>query len=338
MKNPIIPKTVKFLVLFVFLLPGIWNRIQVFAQQPPVTNFTPPPATLNRFQQGIVPQLIGLEYNPDQIAALLDRYGFQFGEGIPVPNNDSIGRITFQSQTAGIQGNPDEPITVHFAVEIPMYEIPDFRRMFYEDAIQQIERGSFSVGDVVGIPSDLPQGIIVRQTPPPFTVHEIGTPINLFYSQGTVPSLLRLTVEQAEQKVQPLEWRLQIIEKAIRTETAGIIVDQQPRAGEPIPRNRIINVTVSVSEPQANNGNGDFPLWILWTGSLLAAIGLGGFLGKKIGNKRKKTGGKNELKLNLNPVLDAGKQQIESSENSLIESYLQIKFINDFGEQTIKNN
>jgi hypothetical protein len=80
----------------------------------------------------------------------------------------------------------------------------------------------------------------------------------------------------------------------------------------------------------------DVPPWLLWGGGVIIAGLAGGFIGRKINVKKKKPLAKDKDLIELKPVLDGGKQTLESDSKSLIQNKLHFKYISDTGTQTIK--
>ena len=65
-------------------------------QQEPILR-RPIPEILMQIQLVTVPLLVGRNYNPDEISALLNKAGLQLGNAVPVENNEKIGIVISQS-------------------------------------------------------------------------------------------------------------------------------------------------------------------------------------------------------------------------------------------------
>ena len=324
--------------------------------QPLRPNLTQNPDVFSLTQQTTVPQLKGMRWDRDNIATFLDRYGLQLGEAVPMPNNDSIDLVTAQSVPAGGPINQDVPIDIIFATEIPVYEIPDFKGMHFEEAQNRIEEGPFSNGDARRVNSDEPEGIVVRQQPEAGTRHEIDTRINLFYSGGIqqsnvrVPPLIGETVEYARERLSQVDLIVGRRFPQVSEKREGTIIDQNPKEGEEVPRGTPVDITIAVQNqnrnnvPPLNNNNQDkhengIPLWIYWAGGILAAGLIGGFIRRAIKSRnRKKPIGEKDVSVELKPVWDTGKQIISTDEKNVTLNWVHLKYISDSGTQTLKTN
>jgi beta-lactam-binding protein with PASTA domain len=378
------------------------------------------PAEMLELQLVTVPQLMGRNFDLNQITAILERSELRLGTVIPVGNNDSIGVITGQSPGIRQQVRTQTPVNITYGIPITSVtpsqpqtvRVPQYVGLTLERAVGRMPNDRLVPGIISEINSDNPPGIVVTQFPDAGTPVDPGTEISLEVSIGPteefpvlVPNLIGLTLQQAAEILRGVELFVGTIAEQISDEREGIIISQSPNPGTDILMGSPVDISYSVravdvaderelilvpdvkqfprdeaireikasrlnyiieyvkksgqlngivvdQEPQSGTlvppgadviifvqDNSSVPPWIYWGGGVLAAGLLGGFIGRKINSgKKKKIVGRKELKLDLKPVLDVGKQSISENENQLFKSILHLRYISDSGIQTLKTD
>ena len=378
------------------------------------------PAEMLELQLVTVPQLMGRNFDLNQITAILERSELRLGTVIPVGNNDSIGIITGQSPGIRQQVRTQTPVNITYGIPITSVtpsqpqtvRVPQYVGLTLERAVGRMPNDRLVPGIISEINSDNPPGIVVTQFPDAGTPVDPGTEISLEVSIGPteefpvlVPNLIGLTLQQAAEILRGAELFVGTIAEQISDDREGIIISQSPLPGTDILMGSPVDISYSVravdvaderelilvpdvkqfsrdeaireikasrlnyiieyvkksgqlngivvdQEPQSGTlvppgadviifvqDNSSVPPWIYWGGGVLAAGLLGGFIGRKINpGKKKKIAGRKELKLDLKPVLDVGKQSISENENQLFKSILHLRYISDSGIQTLKTD
>lgn len=117
-----------------------------------------------------------------------------------------------------------------------------------------------TVGDITEVcNNDYPSGYVIDQDPPAWTTVEIGNSVSLWVSTGpctiSVPNLIGLTTEEAESIIESAGIMIGNVTNQCNNEIeAGIIINQNPPAGEQIhPGN---NVDILVSSGPCIEGEG----------------------------------------------------------------------------------
>src|SRR3989339_1485205 len=86
-------------------------------QQEPILR-KPIPEILMQIQLVTVPLLVGRNYNPDEISALLNKAGLQLGNAVPVENNEKIGIIISQSPELRQRVRRGTPVDITYGIEV----------------------------------------------------------------------------------------------------------------------------------------------------------------------------------------------------------------------------
>jgi beta-lactam-binding protein with PASTA domain/predicted Ser/Thr protein kinase len=101
------------------------------------------------------------------------------------------------------------------------------------------------------VDSDQPQGTVVSTEPTPGT--QVGrnsdVTVNLSLGAKTVPNVVGLTQDQAEQKLKAAGFNPQASPDNSSTEPKGTVTGQTPSQGTPLPQGQSVFITVSQYEP-----------------------------------------------------------------------------------------
>ena len=120
-------------------------------------------------------------------------------------------------------------------------------------AAQRLERAGLRPS-VVYVPSTQPQGTVVAQSPQPGTRAGRGSAVQINVSRGpnpqadvAVPDVLGQDEATARQTLQRAGLRVEVIRRATADPNEeGLVVDQQPAAGQRAPRGSIVTIFVGV--------------------------------------------------------------------------------------------
>jgi len=170
------------------------------------------PENLIQIQLVPVPQLVGRNYNPDEISAMLNKARLQLGNAVPVENNEKIGIIISQSQQFRQRVRPQTPIDITYGIAVQQISpglpenviVPDYIGMHIDQVLGRLPNDRLIQGLTTEISSDQPLGAVVEQFPPPGSNVDQNTSVTFTISSGPqqistvdVPRLIGLTLEEA---------------------------------------------------------------------------------------------------------------------------------------------
>jgi eukaryotic-like serine/threonine-protein kinase len=125
--------------------------------------------------------------------------------------------------------------------------VPAVVRLPEEQARARLQQDGFSVG-IRRAPNDAPAGIVFAQTPGAGRMLEEGSVVEIRVSEGpataTVPSVVGLPAEQAVERLEEAELQARPIE-VFSEEPEGVVVSQNPAAGEEVRRDSAVRINVS---------------------------------------------------------------------------------------------
>jgi beta-lactam-binding protein with PASTA domain len=125
--------------------------------------------------------------------------------------------------------------------------VPAVVRLTEQDAVVLLNEEGFDAR-VQRLPSDSPRGIVFAQDPGAGRELEEGRVVAISVSTGPqavdVPNLVGLPVEQAEERLRSANLRARPV-GVFSEEPRGIVVAQDPRAGEPAAPETVVRINVS---------------------------------------------------------------------------------------------
>ncbi|MDX2428021.1 MAG: PASTA domain-containing protein [Xanthomonadales bacterium] len=196
----------------------------------------------------------GPEPAPDFVGRTLDEAGLIAGQRKIVLNvgasqrNPQIPRgIVVQQNPVAGQPMPQRRITVYPSAGYPL---PNFVKRSLEDARLDSRELAIRLEVESEEKIDVPEGIIFEQEPPAGTLLPFREPVRVKVSRGwPVPYFIGQLESDARKIAQEIGIRLNSTVQDSFEVPAGIIFYQQPPAGEPLPRDQTVNVTVSRGYP-----------------------------------------------------------------------------------------
>jgi beta-lactam-binding protein with PASTA domain len=323
--------------------PGIRQRVR--PQTPvnitygiPITAVTPSqPQTVR------VPEYVGLTL--ERAVGRMPNDRLVPGNISEINSDNPPGIVVNQFPDAGTPVDPGTVISLEVSIGPPQefpVRVPNLIGLTLQQAAEVLRGAELFVGTISERISDEREGIIISQSPNPGTEILKGSSVDISYSVRAadveeerelipVPDVRQFPRDEAirEIKASRLNYIIDYVNKS--GQQNGIVVDQIPQPETLIPPGA--DVTIFVQDKSG------VPPWIYWGGGVLVAGLMGGFIGRKINpGKKKKIVGRKELKLDLKPVLDVGKQSISENENQLFKNSLHFKCISDTGTQTLKTD
>ena len=153
-----------------------------------------------------VPSLLGKTY--EQAEAELADIGLQIAKGDEV-NSDEYEKdeICSQNPSEGSMVKEGKTVVVNISIGVGEGSVPNLKDKDYEEVEAYLEKFGFKLGVVEKDDSELPEGTVIGQTPAAGEVAPEGTKVNIVISngkgesEGTVPILTGLTVDEAKAKI-----------------------------------------------------------------------------------------------------------------------------------------
>ena len=177
----------------------------------------------------------------------------------------AAGAVLYQSPDAGVSVKKGRRISVDVSMGPRFYTVPDVRSVSLREAQLQLEHAQLRLSEVIFASSEsIPSGAVIKQVPQPGIELPRHSVVDLEISSGSagqpkrVPNLRGLSIEVVEDSLRKYEMRLGTIESSIDNAVPpGHVLDQDPRAGERVPRLSAINLVLSVvgSTPSATDTN-----------------------------------------------------------------------------------
>ena len=118
--------------------------------------------------------------------------------------------------------------------------VPSLSGLSESEAIFRIQAAGLSVGEVRYLRSDKKVGVVLSQSPSPYTTVEKGTKISFTVSAGaefflpTVPDLYGMSIEEATEALRGVGLALSRVNTTSSAAKSGTVIAQTPAAGTPI--------------------------------------------------------------------------------------------------------
>ncbi|MCR6486192.1 Stk1 family PASTA domain-containing Ser/Thr kinase [Amycolatopsis sp. OK19-0408] len=186
---------------------------------------------------------------------------------VEVSDPAQAGLVQQQTPTAGTEVNQGTSVKITVGKSKALKQVQDFTGKPYSQAKAALEGQGFTTKKVDQASDTVPKDSVITQQPNGGSV-AAGSVITLTVSTGPdqsqtqiqMPSLLRMTVDEAESKLRSMGWTGSIKQQSdkLSREPEGTITRQNPSAGSQIDKDQ--DVTVSVSEgglfPTTSTGSG----------------------------------------------------------------------------------
>ncbi len=229
-------------------------------QQEPILR-KPIPEILMQIQLVTVPLLVGRNYNPDEISALLNKAGLQLGNAVPVENNEKIGIIISQSPELRQRVRRGTPVDITYGIEVQAVSpgipenviVPDYVGMNIDQALGRLPNDRLSPGVFSEISSEQPRGTVLEQFPPPGSNVDPNTSVTLKFSSGLqqvisvdVPRLIGLSLQEAAEELKRNQLFAGLLKEEVSEKREGEVLDQSPSEGTAVAVGSAVNITYSV--------------------------------------------------------------------------------------------
>ena len=191
------------------------------------------------------PDFIGQSRTRAEQYARQNRIRLTFGSAVR-DSGTPAGVIVRQSPPPG-QPMSGRRVTVNPSAGYPL---PDYVGESYASARRDAVKLGFRIDRQTRDNLDYPPGIIIDQQPPPDTLLPLKIPVRVTVSTGwPLPDFVGRNERDAEAMAAKIRVRLNPSPGENPRVPAGVIAEQRPRAGDPVPENRIVDVLVSRGYP-----------------------------------------------------------------------------------------
>lgn len=219
------------------------------------------PDNLFQIQLVPVPLLVGRTYNPDQIAALLNKAGLKLGNAVPVENNEKIGIILSQSPELRQRVRPQTAVDITYGIEVKPIApgipenviVPNYIGMNIDEVLGRLPNDRLTLGSNSEVSSEQPVGTVVEQFPPPDSNVDPNTSVALKFSSGPqqvqtvdVPRLIGLTLQDAAEVLKNNQLYAGSLKQAVSDKSAGEVLEQSPPEGTSVSIGSSVDIIYSV--------------------------------------------------------------------------------------------
>ncbi|MDD2484553.1 MAG: PASTA domain-containing protein, partial [Eubacteriales bacterium] len=203
-----------------------------------------------------VPSIVGMTI--DEATATLEELGLELEVDKNVSSSEySEGEIVSQDPEEDMTVKAGKTITVNVSKGIPEGTIPNLIGKTKEDALFLLDSYGYEEGLISEEFSDMPEGVIIEQSPKGGTEASVGTDVSLVISLGeevvptTVPDLKGLTVAEAKKVLEREKLVLGTTDYAPSSKyEQNLIIDQSISAGSSTDSGTTINITLSTGEDE----------------------------------------------------------------------------------------
>lgn len=149
-------------------------------------------------------------------------------------------------------------------------KVPDVVGKQADVAKKLLEDSKLRVNIAETYDANMPAGKVVSQTPEAGATVKEKRLVTIYVSKGgeniEMPDLRGLTKASAEAKLKKLGLKLGTVDEAYADEDAGMVINQNPRAGSQIAKGQAVNITVSKGKKTKKTNVPDF------TGSMINSV------------------------------------------------------------------
>lgn len=207
------------------------------------------PSTPDAPETVAVPPLAGLTLQEAQDALLDEGLRPTFRE---VPSLDVVRGLVIETDPAeGEPVEPDSRVELIISAGPEEFPIPNVTDVDFETAQNLLITGGFQVGVITQTDDqDIPEGVVISQSPRPGTQAPPETPVDLVVSAGArfieVPSLLGVASTTAQEELTRLKFEdIQIEQEFDNDVLEGFVIRSDPEAGRLAERDQPITIFVS---------------------------------------------------------------------------------------------
>lgn len=177
------------------------------------------------------------------------------------------GQIVSQDPPADMVIKPGQTISVNVSKGIVDSPVPDVTNKSLKDAIFLLEAYGFDKGTVTPADSDLPENVVISQSPKGNKEAEAGTKVNLVISNGKsnkaveMPNLLGLTLDKAKAAITKNNLTVgKVGEESSEAYGKNKVMWQQYEAGQQLEKGTVVNFNISIGSESQGPKNVDLTI------------------------------------------------------------------------------
>jgi beta-lactam-binding protein with PASTA domain len=217
------------------------------------------PQRLLQLQLTYVPDLTGREYNREQLLPELEKLRLTIGDVLEEPDNSKIGKIIRQEPAPLSNVFYWTKINLVIGVQAQVetgnrVKVPGVIGFEIFQAKQILSASRLMPGEIVEIPANQQQQIVVRQFPAEGSFVSPGSLVKLYVSSGQgaarvyVPDLIGKSLEQAAEVLKSNNLVFGSLKESFSEETEGIVVSQSPIPGTQVGPGAAIDLIYTVKK------------------------------------------------------------------------------------------
>ncbi len=209
------------------------------------------------FQQSIAKMQESLKVPDQRVGYTISNMDVQLKTNLAV---DKEGELSFQLPTVGETMAPESLSSVSFTIKpVPLIpsepgdrvEVPNLVGANKEYALEMIQSEGFTVGDIIETQSMTTPGLVIRQSPEPFSKAPRKTRIDLVVSKTDMvktPNLIGVSLEQSQEMLKKIELLTGRIVMHQSTSTPNTVIGQDPAPETLIKKGSNVNLVVAKPE------------------------------------------------------------------------------------------
>ena len=165
------------------------------------------------------------------------------------PSSEPAGRVVAQDPEGGDRLEEGETVEITVSEGRKQTTVPDLTGMTQEEAEAELEDAKLRLGEVTAEPSeDIEEGRVISQSPDADDEVDVRSEVDIVLSGGpeavSVPSVIGESEQAAIDEIEAAGLSADVLTQA-SDEEAGIVIAQDPAAGEEAEPGDIVTITVS---------------------------------------------------------------------------------------------
>lgn len=198
-----------------------------------------------------VPNVVGKQQN--EAVSTIEQAGFQADVRPEASTEAPVGQVMRQEPTGDNEAPVGSKIVIYVSSGPPagQVEVPDVVGKTEEAAMAELQKAKL-ITKVQPVVSDRPKGIVVNQSPRaklPVAEQSIVTiEVSSGPQMAVVPSVLGLTREQAQSRIEAAGLVARITEETAAGYTPGLVYRQSPGANQQVERGSVVTAVVAKEE------------------------------------------------------------------------------------------
>ena len=199
---------------------------------------------------GTIPDCVGKDQ--DEAIRMLEEAGFDYRVQEIEDGDAEKGEVIRQSPEANTRIEKGTTVTLFVCSGTESVELPDVKDMSVDEATELLEGMGLTVKTQEDFDDEIKEGDIIRTSPKAGSKVKTGQTVTIYVSKGsetknaTVPDLYKYGKEYAEIVLTERNLKLGNVSESHSNDVeAGLIIEQNPRAGTEVKEGTSVDVVVS---------------------------------------------------------------------------------------------